>query len=159
MNFAQGIIGVWTRVVLIICVAVLFSTFLNTFVALLATAAVFVGGQCIPYLHQVAIGTAPGGGPIQSLWRLIAHENLQRPLDPGFWTTMTIRTDQGLSVFLRGLIHVLPDLGFFNTAPLVANGFDISIGLLVQGLVGMLAYAVPFTIVGYFLLQSREIAR
>ena len=68
-NFAKGFLGVWTRVVLITCVAVMFSTFLNTFVALLATAAVFLGGISMPYLKSVATGEAPGGGPLQAMVR------------------------------------------------------------------------------------------
>jgi len=158
-NFAKGMLGVWTRVVLIICVAVMFSTFLNTFVALLATAAVFMGGISMPYLKELAAETAPGGGPISALMRLVMHENLQSEFDSNMWTKMAGGTDKGMSYFLTGLVHILPDLGFFNTAPLVANGFDITGALLLQTTLAMLAYAVPFTILGYFLLQSREIAR
>jgi hypothetical protein len=72
---------------------------------------------------------------------------------------VTLVVDRGIKYVLLCLTYVLPDLGEFNTAPLVAHGFDISGALLVQNTVTALAYAVPFTLMGYLLFQSREIAR
>ena len=54
VNFLKGMVGVWLRVMLIVCVAVMFSTFLSSYVAMLATAGVFVGGLCMTYLRNVA---------------------------------------------------------------------------------------------------------
>ncbi len=159
LNFAKGVVGVWLRVFLIVSVAVMFSTFLSGYVAMLATAAVFAGGLCMNYLRGLAAGKSEGGGPFEALQRLIKHENLQRPLDPGIWTDLTKGVDGALQFILQGLTYVLPDLGVFNTGPLVANGFDIGIGVLLVNLVTALGYVIPFTIAGYFFLQSREIAR
>jgi hypothetical protein len=159
MNFAKGMIGVWLRVFLIICVAVMFSTFLSSYVAMLATAAVFFGGLSVPYLTDLAHGKQKGGGPMEAAKRIVMHDNLERELEPGIWTDIIKGIDAVLQFVVRVLTHVLPDLGFFNTAPFVANGFDISGPILLANIVVAFAYAFPITIFAYFLLQSREIAR
>ena len=159
-NFAKGMAGVWLRVFLIICVAVTASTFLSAPVAMLTTLAVFVGAQCMDFLRKLALAAESiGGGPLEAARRLITHDNLQRPLDPGLWTQVIQTIDMVLRFILLCLTYVLPDLGQLNTAPLVANGFDISGALLVQNFVTAFAYAVPFTILGYLVFQSREIAQ
>jgi hypothetical protein len=159
LNFAKGMVGVWLRVFLIVCVAVTASTFLSAMVAILATIGVFVGGQCMEFLRQLASGEAMGGGPVEAMIRLVTHSNLERPLDPGLWAKMTVGVDEGVRILLRSLTYVLPDLGSFNTAPLVAHGFNVSNALLLDNVVTALAYAFPFMIAAYFLFQSREIAR
>jgi len=159
LNFAKGMLGVWLRVFLIICVAVMFSTFLSSYVAMLATGSVFFGGLCIPYLSDLAHGRQSGGGPMEAAQRLVTHENLERPLDPGIWTDLVKGIDGFLQFLVRIITHVLPDLGFYNTAPFVANGFDISATVLLVNIVVALAHAIPITIFAYFLLHSREIAR
>jgi hypothetical protein len=159
LNFAKGMVGVWLRVFLIICVAVMFSTVLSSYVAMLATAAVFVGGWRMPYLREIAEGRAEGGGPIEAAIRLVTHENLQRPLDQGIWTDMVKGGDVGWRGLLQAITYVLPDLGNFNTGALVANGFDIGARHLITTIVVALAYAVPVSIAAYYLLRSREIAR
>jgi hypothetical protein len=158
-NFAKGMIGVWLRVFLIICVAVMFSTVLSSYVAMLATAAFFVGGWRMPYLRELASGRAEGGGPIEAALRLFMHENLQQPLDESIWTDMVKGSDFGLQAVIRVITHLLPDLGIFNTGGLVANGFDISISTVLMNIAVALAYAIPITIAAYYLLRSREIAR
>jgi hypothetical protein len=159
LNFAKGIVGVWIRVVLIICVAVMFSTFLNSYVAMLATVAVFIGGVSMPLLSDIATGKAAGGGPLEAAHRLFTQNNLQTPLDRDAWTSTLHAADKGLQAVLSGLTYVLPNLRTFNTAPLVAHGFDIGAGVLLTNVVMALGYVVPFILVGYFLFISREIAR
>ncbi|GEM_PF-5675075 len=159
LNFAKGIVGVWIRVVLIICVAVMFSTFLNSYVAMLATVAVFIGGVSMPLLSDIASGKAAGGGPLEAVHRLVTQNNLQTPLDRDVWTSTLHAADKGLQAVLSGLTYVLPNLRTFNTAPLVAHGFDIGAGVLLTNMVMALGYVVPFILVGYFLFISREIAR
>jgi hypothetical protein len=126
---------------------------------MLATAAVFVGGWRMPYLRDLAEGRAQGGGPIEAAIRLFMHENLQRPLDPSIWTDGVKGFDVVLLGVLRALTHLLPDLGRFNSGPLVANGFSVSPLSLLTNTVVALAYAIPVTIAAYYLLRSREIAR
>jgi hypothetical protein len=159
VNFAKGMVGVWLRVFLIICVAVMFSTVLSSYVAMLATAAVFVGGWRMPYLRTLAEGRSEGGGPLEAAIRLVTHENLQRPLDKTIWTDMVRGGDVGWRGLLQAITHVLPDLGVFNTGGMVADGFNISASHLLANIVFALAYAIPVMITAYYLLRSREIAR
>ena len=159
LNFSKGMFGVWLRVFLIICVAVTASTVLSGPVAILATVAVFIGGLQMSFLRQLASGENLGGGPLEAMWRLLTHLNLVRSLGEGFWVELTQKMDSGFLMLLKGLTYVLPDLGWFNTAPLVTDGFDISLSLLARTVLVALGYGVPFTVAAWLLLQAREIAR
>jgi len=158
VNFIKGMIGVWLRVFLIICVAVTVSTVLSAPVAVLATVAVFIGGMSMDFLEQLAAGEAMGGGPTEAAIRLVLQENLQRDLGDDFWVVASKRIDDAFELLLRGVTQILPDLGTFNTTPHVARGFDVPMAQLLFMILAALAYAVPFSLAGYYFLQSREIA-
>jgi hypothetical protein len=113
----------------------------------------------MPYLSGIASGKQHGGGPSEAGYRLFTHENLERPLDPGFWTDILKGADGVLKFVVRVITHVMPDLGLYNTAPFVANGFDIGGTVLLANIVVAFGYAIPLMILAYFLLHSREIAR
>jgi len=158
VNFIKGMVGVWLRVFLIICVAVTVSTFLTAPVAVLATVAVFIGGMSMDFLEQLAAGKALGGGPTEAAIRLVMQENLQRDLGNDFWVLLSKRVDSAFELLLRGVTQILPDLGTYNTTPHVAGGVDIPWSQLLFMFLSALAYAVPATAVAYYFLQSKEIA-
>jgi hypothetical protein len=158
MNFVKGMIGVWLRVFLIICVAVTVSTFLSAPVAVLATIAVFIGGMSMDFLEQLAAGEALGGGPTEAAIRLVLQENLQRDLGDDFWVLVSKRIDDGFELLLRGVTQILPDLGTYNTTPHVADGLDLPWAQILYMFLSALAYAIPFTVAAYYFLQSKEIA-
>ncbi len=70
-NFAKGYTSIWLQMVLLTSLGVMFSTFLNGPVAMLATSAAAVGGVFSGFISNVISGELPGGGPFESLLRLV----------------------------------------------------------------------------------------
>ncbi len=160
MNFFKGVLGVWFQVLLIAAIAIAFSTFLSTPVAILATITCLVCGQFMDFVAGIATESLPGGGFLESFIRLVTHENLLRPLPDTPWVRAALLLDKYFfNQILRGVTLILPDLSDYSIWVSVARGFYIDPGLvLLRGLVTV-GYLVPFLIIGYLMLRSREIAR
>ncbi|MBI3467317.1 MAG: hypothetical protein HY000_30275 [Planctomycetes bacterium] len=164
-NFLKSLAGVWLQMFLMICVGVVTSTFLSGPVAGLTTLAVILGGSIMPFMRDVGLEKMPGA--LESLIRLIGGQGELVPLDPNAWNTMAQGIDKVFRHVIVALTYVLPDLGSLDTAAFVANGFDIPLWpmpeLGVRGVVLHLlltiGYCVPYTILGYFSIKVREIAR
>lgn len=160
LNFAKGLAGLVSQIIVVISLAVSFSTFLSGPVALLATLTAIVGGMFMEFVQHLALNINQGGGMLESLIRILLHENLQKQLEPEPWVRAALFLDHYVfNKILLALTFLLPDLRQFNLWPAVANGFDVPILLIVQNLVVALSYAVPFALAGYVALQAREIAR
>ncbi len=56
------------------------------------------------------------------------------------------------------LVYIVPNFSALDVSNTVADGFAVGWGLLVANLLLALAYALPFSIVGYFILKNREVA-
>ena len=163
VNFLKGLAGIWLQMFLVVCVGVAASTFLSGHVAGMTTAALILCGLFAPFLRELATGSVEGGGPLESLIRLWNGQNPMAPLAPTVWVTLS----QGIDVLFRNLLwvftFVVPDLTGYNSSAFVANGFDIPVMGSVSslGIVALrtFAYAVPTSLIGYFFLKSREIAK
>ncbi len=159
-NMFKGFLGIWMQMVLIICLGVMFSTFLSGPVAMIATLTSlmlgFFGGMAI----DIASGTMPGGGPIESLIRLPLQSGSMVELDLGNRVLETVikRTDQGIMYTMYTLFSALPTFRSFNTSEFVAYGFDIFGGLVARHVTMTLSYVVLTSIIAYFFLKTREMA-
>ncbi len=159
-NMFKGFLGIWMQMVLIICLGVMFSTFLSGPVAMIATMTSlvlgFFGGMAI----DIASGTMPGGGPIESLIRLPLQTGSMVELDLGNRVLETVikRTDQGIMYTMYTLFNALPTFRSFNTSEFVAYGFDIFGGLVARHLTMTFSYFVMTSVIGYFFLKTREMA-
>jgi hypothetical protein len=107
---------------------------------------------------EVATGAFEGGGPLESLYRLITQKNIMTELEPGVATTAMQGIDSVLMVGMRAVSALLPDYSVFDTTAYVADGYFIQAGLMGQHLLITIAYLLMVTILGYFLLRTREIA-
>ena len=56
------------------------------------------------------------------------------------------------------LVYIVPNFGGMDVSNTVAEGFDVDWRLLVDNLPRPLAYALPFSVAGYFILKNREVA-
>ena len=56
------------------------------------------------------------------------------------------------------LVYIVPNFAALDVSNTVADGFAVSWGLLGANLLLALAYALPFSIAGYFILKNREVA-
>ncbi len=159
LNFAKGYVGIWFQMVLLVGFGVMFSTFLSGPIAMIATLGVLVGGFFINFMSALALGQTYGGGPIESVTRLVTQQNVMIPMDAGLTTDVIKMMDFVAQGFLFVCSSILPPFGQFNYADYVAYGFDISASLLLMRLLSVLGYLVPVFLVGYFFLKTREVAR
>ena len=62
--------------------------------------------------------------------------------------------------WLRFIKNAIPDVGQFYPKDYVANGFDITWGtlLLLNNILPAVAYLLPWALLAYYLMKSREIA-
>lgn len=159
-NIFKGFLGIWMQMVLIICLGVMFSTFLSGPVAMVATMTCLMLGFFGNLALDVATGDTPGGGPIESLIRMPLQTGAMVDLDLGNEVLETVikGIDQGIMYTLVSVFQAIPRFGQFNTADFVAYGFNISGGLVARHLTMTLAYFVLTSLIAYFFLKTRELA-
>lgn len=158
-NFVKGYIGIWLQMLVLTAAGVMFSTFLNGAVAMLATLAAMIASFFIPFMTQLATGAMAGGGPAESLVRIVTRRNVTVPLDPGPGTTVINMIDEAFGFVLRNVLAVLPDFGALSHVDYVASGFDVPLDLVMAHLLYSLAYLVPVFVAGFLFFRTREVAR
>ncbi|RMF40358.1 MAG: ABC transporter permease [Planctomycetota bacterium] len=159
-NMFKGFLGIWMQMVLIICLGVMFSTFLSGPVAMVATLTCLILGFFGNLALDVATGDMPGGGPIESLIRIPMQTGAMVELDlgnPVLETTIKM-VDRGIMWVLVSMFQAIPSFGQFNTADFVAYGFNIYGGLLARHLTMTVSYFVLTAVIAYFFLKTRELA-
>jgi len=72
---------------------------------------------------------------------------------------VTARTfDSIVMPVMSRLVYVVPNFSALDVSNTVADGFEVRWALLGSNLLLALAYALPFSIAGYFILKNREVA-
>ncbi len=161
-NFTKAYISMWVQMVLVIAIAVTGSTVLSGPIAMMFTVSFILLGFYREFFVRVARGIQEGGGPVESLVRLVTQMNLTAGFRGESETTSLWIMRSVDSVFLGAmelLANVLPDFGEFNATKYVAYGFDIPANQIAQQLTMGAAYVIGLSIVGYFLLRTREVAK
>ena len=158
VNFVKGFLGIWFQMLLVVGFGVMFSTFLNGAVAMLATLSTIVMGFFSGFILQVATGEAEGGGPLEATVRVLTQSNLVTPLEEGVGTDVLLGFDKAILVIMQIVAYLLPDFGQFRTVNFVASGYHVPGVLVAQHFVVCLLYVMVLTCIGYFCLKTREIA-
>jgi ABC-type transport system involved in multi-copper enzyme maturation permease subunit len=158
-NFIKAQISIWIQMVLVIAIAVTCSTLVNAPVAVAFTLAFITLGFFRQFFIDVAIGKQVGGGPLESLYRIVTQMNQVSPLPESFGTMLIQRIDDVLEVAMQSLAYVLPDFRSLSTVDYVAYGYNIPMNQLVQDLIVCAAYVVGLCVFGYFFLRTREVAK
>ena len=159
-NFAKGFIGVWLLVLVVISFGVLFSTFLSAPVAVLATAGAMLGGLFHEFMYQLAMHQTYGGGPFESIVRILTQDNVTSELPPCFRTTVVQTLDQPAELGLWVIASVLPDLSRYQVfANSVASGFNIPGDTLLAYTLRTFGFMLPLFVAAYLCLKNREIAK
>jgi hypothetical protein len=160
-NYCKAQLSTWVQMVIVIAIAVAMSTLVNGPVAMLFTVAFITLGFFRDFFVRVATGEEAGGGPIESLVRLITQQNLFTGLQEGESTAVDLMhmADSGLQTIMRSVAYILPDFRSFSTADYVAYGFDIPLGKIFQDLTFGMAYVAGVCVIGYFFLRTREVAK
>src|SRR5262249_50854697 len=161
LNFLKGAVGLWFSACLVLGLAGACSTYLSRVITLLTTVFLCVAGLFRDYITKVALGQSEGGGPMESVLRLWRRQGLAGKLDESLpEVSFAQGFDEVYRWWLRLVLNIFPDISRFNLTEYVAKGFDISwVGvLLLDNLVPLLAYLLPWGVLAYYLMKSREIA-
>ncbi len=168
MNFIKGYLGVWVQMVLVLCIGVLYSTFLSGPVAMVATLGTIILGFCSDFIIGVGLGIRgvkavkggiEGGGPLEALIRLLTQMNVTLDFEAGAGTTAVQSIDRVLMFFVESFIRLMPDFRAYDTANWVASGYSIPTNIVVQNLLVCVAYFIGVYVAGYFFLRIREVAK
>ncbi len=158
-NFFKGLLGIWLQASVLTTIGVFAGTFLSWPVALLFTIAFFVAGHAaFAVLRDFFLQTVVGGGPFESLIRLLTHDNQMTELagTPGVVVAKTL--DAVVMPVMSRMVYLIPNLASLDVSNTVAEGFAVTGALVLQNSLIALAYVVPFSIFGYFILKNREVA-
>lgn len=158
-NFFKAYLSIWLIMLLVTAFGVTFSTFLSGPVALMASIAAIALGFFGQFVRDIAMGAQYGGGPIESLIRIVTQNNVMTDLE---MNAILIRVIKGLDGVLMHLLqaatYILPDYTQFDTTEFVASGYNIFGALVGEQLVMAVVYFTAVSIAGYFFLKTREIA-
>jgi len=158
-NFIKAHISIWLQMVIVVCFGVTLSTFLSGSVTMFATLVVYIAGLFREFIMNVATGEQVGGGPLESLVRIITQKNVSIDLDINpviDWLVPAI--DKVFMALMWVAARVLPDFRGFNTSRFVADGFNINGNLMAQQCLTAMVFVLVLSVFGYFFLKSREVA-
>jgi len=158
-NYMKGLFGIWLQTLVLTSIGVFAGTFLSWPVALLTTVAFFVAGQAaFTFLVELSRQSLVGGGPFESLIRLLTHDNQMTELAPTLTVVIAKTFDAIVMPVMSRLVYLVPNFTALDVSNTVADGFEVSWSLMAANLLLALAYALPFSIAGYFVLKNREVA-
>ena len=163
-NLTKAYASIWLQMTMVIAFGVMFSTFLSGPVAMVATAVCVLLGfsaeQIYDTRHYIDAGIERGGGPIESMIRLLKQDAMTTQLDVDTVAAKVIKSaDAGIVYTLDAIATALPNLPkMVSTAEYAASGFDIFGALLGRHAVATLGYCLLAFFIRYFFLKSREIA-
>jgi ABC-type transport system involved in multi-copper enzyme maturation permease subunit len=160
VNFLKGIVGMWCTHMLVLGIAVALSTYLSWIISFLCTMFLFVAGMFTEYLQALAANRIPGGGPAESALRVLTARPQAGQLDATPATAVLRGSDQVFTWVLERMLNLIPEINRFDLHNYVGNGFDVSVMnvLLIDNLIPMAGYLVPWAILAYYLMKYREIA-
>jgi hypothetical protein len=158
-NYMKGLFGIWLQAMVLTAIGICAGTFLSWPVALLTTISFFVAGQlAFAFLVDFTRQAVLGGGPFESLIRLITHDNQMSELAPTAGVVLAKTLDSLVMPVMSMLVYVVPNFNALDVSNMVADGFAVSWVLLGLNTLLAFAYALPFSLAGYFILKNREVA-
>ncbi|RMG02519.1 MAG: hypothetical protein D6741_03645 [Planctomycetota bacterium] len=109
---------------------------------------------------MVEIGMHPkyGGGPVESLIRIVTQANMVSDLADSPGVNLAKALDRGLEWWLLQLSHVIPPLPRFGLGDFVAYGYNIPGNIIAVDITTIAAFSVVLLLVGYFFMRTREVA-
>jgi len=163
-NLTKSYGSIWLQMVMVIAFGVMFSTFLSGPVAMVATFVCVLLGFAAEQIYDIRYymdrGESMGGGPVESMVRLLRQDAMTTELDVDSVANKVIKTIDSIAIYaLDAIATSLPNLPkMVSTAEYAASGFDIFGSLLARHSVATLGYVILAFIVSYFFLKTREIA-
>jgi hypothetical protein len=158
-NYMKGLFGVWLQAMVLTAIGVCAGTFLSWPVALLATIAFFIAGQmAFMFLVDFSRQAILGGGPFESLIRLLTHDNQMSDLTPTSAVVLAKTLDSMVMPLMSMLVYIVPNFQAMDVSNMVSDGFNVSGRTVAQNTLLAIGYALPFSFVGFLILKKREVA-
>jgi hypothetical protein len=158
-NYMKGLFGVWLQAMVLTAIGVFAGTFLSWPVALLTTIFFFVAGQlAFAFLIDFSRQAIMGGGPFESLIRIVSHDNQMSELTPTAAVVLAKTLDSLVMPVMSMLVYLVPNFQALDVSNLVADGFMVSWQVIISNALLALGYALPFSFAGYLILKNREVA-
>ena len=164
-NYAKCCFGIWLTMLVVTAMGVGLSTFLAGPIALLASLMVILIGQFREFVERLFASQitgdatiAPGGGPIESLYRIATQMSITVDLEQTPVVAAMKTIDTFLLAPMRLGAGLFPSLSNLDTSNFVASGFDIPADLVAQQAVQTAGYVLVMFVLGAFFLRSREVA-
>lgn len=158
-NFVKGYLAIWAQLLVVVSLGVTFSTFLSAPVAVIGSIVMILIGFGSDFIRELTKPDVSGGGPIESFWRLITQKNMEVDLESGIQRTILEQVDQVLVHLLNSLTYVAPDFRRMNFSSFLTYGYSVDASRLGVALMISISFFIGLSVLGYFCLKTREIAR
>jgi hypothetical protein len=158
LNFLKSMIGLWCRLCIVVALAVACSTYLSGILSILTAGFIFLLGYFSDHLNDLALNRNVGGGPFRSLSQLIKAEQPTAQLSDSAGIKMLLSGDTFFAWFVRRIQNLIPDVDSLSWSTFVSEGFNVSTEYLVINLLVTFGYVLPWGILAYYLMKSREVA-
>ena len=154
-NYMKGLFGIWLQAMVLTAIGVFAGTFLSWPVALLTTISFFVAGQlAFAFLVDFTRQAVLGGGPFESLIRLVTHDNQMSELAPTAGVVLAKTLDSLVMPLMSMLVFVVPNFNALDVSNMVADGFAVSWSL--HGLNTLLALALRLAVLPRRIFHPEE---
>jgi hypothetical protein len=157
-NFVKGMVGLWCRLCMVIGLAIACSTYLSGVLAMLMTAMIYLLGYFTDHMNDLATSRSIGGGPFESMSRLVKAEAPTTPTGDSAGIRVIAILDQFWAWTVRRIQNVVPDVDSFSWTHFVSEGYNVNTEFLLVNLLVTIGYLLPWGILAYYLLKSREVA-
>lgn len=159
LNYFKAAFGLWCQALIVLGLGVVSSTYVTGIIGALLTAITFLAGYATEHIETIATGTSVGGGPFQAVNQLLRAEQPTTQLDPtNPLNRAVVGLDEGFAWLVRRFVNMVPDVQTFGWTSYVSEGFSIPFECLVMNFLVTVAYLLPWFILGYYLMRSREVA-
>ena len=159
-NFMKGCFSIWLQMVLVVSIGVMFSTFLNGFIGLLATLATILGSYSVAFIRSLTNPDVVGGASFESAVKVFRRDPMVIDLDPNSISTDVILwLDSGVQGFLWLILQGLPDMSLLSSVNYVSQGFNIPLNNLCYQFFVVLGFLIPLCLLGHYVLKGRELAK
>lgn len=159
-SIAKVYTSIWVQAVIVIAVGVTISTLVSGPVALVFTSGFIILGFWRQDFLDIALGKNYGGAFAESIFRIANQSNVMTQLDPGILPTILTGFDRFVSRPIMWAVgQCLPDFSSISTVNYAADGYNLPWDRVAADATTGLGFVVASTIVGFFLLRTREVAR
>lgn len=158
LNYFKGVVGIWLWLCLVVAVAVTVSTYCSGPITLVCVGFLLLCGVLRTEMEKVALAQNQGGGPVESMVRLLSKHNMVTPLEETTTARVASGSDEAFRAGLKPILYVIPEVSEYSFENFVASGFDVPWPYLALMVFFLFAYLLPWAVLAYYIINAREIA-